>query len=275
MNIMNWHNNITQSSVAWRYAILLFVVLGTLVFMMTRQPFGQVLSYHDFADKRTLFGIPNFLDVVTNTAYLFVGLAGIRYCRDCAALSYRPAWITLFVGVALISAGSAYYHLNPTNETLVWDRLPMTVGFMGLFVALLAEYVDIRVGKYLFFPALIIGVFSVLYWGWVDDLRLYYWVQGIPLLIVPLLVFLFRPKYSHQAMLLIALGFYVLAKIAEIYDREVYEFSQNYLSGHSLKHLLSAAGILAIVSMLKRRSLLREPTAIDHPNSRSLGTFSG
>ena len=86
------HNNIAQSNPAWRYGVLLIVALGTLVFMLPRQPSGQVLSCHDFADKRAL-------------------------------------------------------------------------------------------------------------------------------LIVPLLVILFRPKYSHQAMLLVALGFYVIAKITEINDQ--------------------------------------------------------
>jgi hypothetical protein len=110
----------------WRHAILMFVVLGSLAFMMSQAPFGQVLSYHDFADKRAFLGIPNFLDVMTNIPYLLVGLAGIKYTRESESLSFRPAWLTMFVGVALVSAGSGYYHWNPNNDTLVWDRLPMT-----------------------------------------------------------------------------------------------------------------------------------------------------
>lgn len=267
---MKFKTHISRSDNAWRYAVLLFVVLGALVFMMTRQPFGQDLAYHNFADKRAFFGIPNFFDVVTNLPYLIVGLAGIKYCPDKYSLSYRPAWFTLFVGVAMVSAGSAYYHLNPTNETLVWDRLPMTIGFMGLFVALLSEYVDVRVGKYLLLPALLVGFFSVLYWHWVDDLRLYFWVQGMPLLVVPFLVVLFRPKYSHQAMLLSALGFYILAKIAEIFDREIFEVSQNFVSGHSLKHLLSALGVLAVMSMLKKRTPVQESSMAPSPGSEEL-----
>jgi hypothetical protein len=250
---MNRQDTLTESSTSWRYAVLLSAVLGTLVFVMTRTPIGQPLSYHDFADKRPLMGIPNFLDVTTNIAYVAVGIVGIKICRECAAPGYRPAWLALFIGVALIGAGSAYYHLDPTNETLVWDRLPMTIGFMGLFTALLADYIDVRIGRYLLLPALLAGAFSVLYWSRYDDLRLYLWVQGMPLLIVPLLVLLFRPKYSQQAKLLVALGFYVLAKIAEMYDQEIYELTWNTISGHSVKHLLSAGGILVIASMLKHR----------------------
>ncbi|MDJ0958081.1 MAG: ceramidase domain-containing protein [Arenicellales bacterium] len=267
---MELQTNTHYPNNTWRYSILLAVVLGTLAFMMTRQPFGQDLAYHDFADKRTFFGVPNFFDVITNVPYLLVGLAGIRYCPKNYSLSFRPAWFILFIGVAMVGAGSAYYHLNPTNETLVWDRLPMTIGFMGLFVALLSEYVDVRLGRYLLLPALLIGFFSVLYWHWVDDLRLYFWVQGMPLLVVPLLVVLFKPKYSHQAMLLIALVFYVFAKVTEIFDREIFDVSQNFISGHSLKHLLSAFGILAVVSMLKKRTPLQESSTTRSPNSEEL-----
>lgn len=45
------------------------------------------------------------------------------------------ALAVLFAGVLLTSAGSTWYHLAPTNDSLVWDRLPMTLGFMGLFAA--------------------------------------------------------------------------------------------------------------------------------------------
>lgn len=255
--------NVNQPNTAWRYAVLLTVMLGTLVLMMTIEPIEQVLSYHDFADKRAFLGVPNFLDVTTNSAYLIVGVLGIWSCFRSAAPGYRVGWLTLFAGVSLIGFGSAYYHLNPNNATLVWDRLPMTIGFMGLFVALLAEYINTRAGKFLMLPALAVGIFSVLYWAWYDDLRLYLWVQGMPLLIVPLLVLLFRPKYSHQSMLLVALGFYVLAKVAEIYDWEVYDMSKTTLSGHSLKHLASALGILVLASMLNRRRALNDSTPVD------------
>lgn len=271
---MTGHVNFSRPGIAWRYAVLLTVVLGTLVFMMTWQPFGQVLSYHDFADKRAFLGIPNFLDVATNVGYLAVGIVGILSCYRSAAPGYRTGWLTLFTGVSFIGVGSGYYHLNPTNATLVWDRLPMTIGFMGLFVALLAEYIDLRAGKILLIPALAIGIFSVLYWGWRDDLRLYYWVQGMPLLIVPLLVILFRPHYSQQVKLIVALGFYVLAKITELYDREVFELTGVLLSGHSLKHLLSAVGILALASMIAGRRSLTTPSANDRKESGRLGTQS-
>jgi hypothetical protein len=168
-------------------------------------------------------------------------------------MTYRPAWITFFAGVAIISAGSAWYHLDPNNDTLVWDRLPMTIGFMGLLAALLAEYVSARLGGFLLLPAILAGLSSVIYWHRFDDLRFYVWIQFVPLLIVPVLMALFRPRYSHQWMLLVALACYMLAKLLEAYDREVFTYTQSLFSGHTLKHLLAALGCYSVLMMLKMR----------------------
>ena len=128
----------------WRYAVLGALTLGTLAWVLRLPPIPQDPGYHVFADTRSVAGIPNFLDVVSNAAFLCVGVFGFLFCLRNEPGAARPAWLVFFAGVALVSVGSAWYHWDPANATLVWDRLPMTVGFMGLFVALLAEYVTIR-----------------------------------------------------------------------------------------------------------------------------------
>ena len=240
----------------WRQALLVLAVVGSLASVLSLPPFGQDPNYHDFSDGRAYLGIPNFLNVISNLPFLLIGIAGAMFCLKNIPGSVRHAWIVLFAGVALVSVGSGVYHWMPGNETLVWDRLPMTVGFMGLFAALLGEYVSDRLEKFLLAPAVLLGVGSVLYWYWSDDLRLYVWIQLIPLLTIPVVMVLFREKYSHQWLLLAALGWYALAKASEIYDREVFLFTDGLISGHSLKHLLAAMGCLAILWMLMRRKPL-------------------
>ena len=64
---------------------------------------------------------------------------------------------------------------------------------------------------------------------------------------------LFKGKYTLQKYLIFALTFYLLAKITEIYDKEIFSINYEQLSGHSLKHLLASIGPLYIYFMLKKR----------------------
>jgi len=131
----------------------------------------------------------------------------------------------------------------------------MTIGFMGLFVALLGEYIDERL-RILLLPAILIGLSSVLYWYLFDDLRFYIWVQLIPLLTIPIIMALFPARYSHQSLLLAALSLYVLAKVSEYFDAQIFKGTDGFMSGHTIKHFLSALGCVFIVLMLHKRKLL-------------------
>lgn len=239
-------------SEAWRRGVVLLVVLGSLALMLSLEPIGQSTSFHRFADRRAMLGVPNFMDVSSNVAFLIVGLAGVAYLAR-RMVSLRAAWLTFFVGVAIVSAGSAYYHASPSNGTLVWDRLPMTIAFMGLLAAILGEYVSERLGRVLLVPAVLLGFLSVLYWHWFDDLRFYAWIQLVPLLLIPVLLVLFRPRHTHGWLLLVALALYGLAKISETYDSEVFASTRQLLSGHTLKHLIAALSCFAVLVMLSRR----------------------
>lgn len=236
-----------------RYLLLLLLIFGSLAGMLSLEPLAQSSGYHDFADKRPLLGIPHCVDVLSNLPFLLVGGKGWLWLRRARLGAAGAAWQVLFVGMVLVSVGSAFYHWHPDNDSLVWDRLPMTVGFMGLLIALLGEYVQPRLVGLLLLPALLLGLASVLYWHWFDDLRLYYWVQLIPLLSIPVLMLLFRSRYSHQWLLPVALGWYLLAKVAEANDLVIFQLSGELLSGHSLKHLLAAGGCYSLLLMLKTR----------------------
>jgi hypothetical protein len=248
----------------WRQLLLAIIVVGSLALMLSQPPFGQDPRYHDFADRRVFWGIPNFFDVISNLPFLLVGIAGVGFCLRNGFGARRPGWIVFFTGVALVSIGSAYYHWDPHNESLVWDRLPMTIGFMGLFAALWGEYVRQNIVRFLLVPAVLLGFCSVLYWHWFDDLRFYYWIQLIPLVMVPVVMVLFRSRYSHQWLLLVGLACYICAKVSEAHDREVFIFTQGLLSGHALKHLLAALGCFTIVGMLKIRTVLHGDPPASH-----------
>jgi len=239
----------------WREMIVGVLTFGSFLPLLFIAPIPQDPAYHQFADLKTVWGIPNFLNVVTSLPFLFVGLLGIISARTYQLTVAPWSWRFLFGGVALVGLGSAYYHWAPSHWTLVWDRLPMAVGFMALFVALLSENVHPKLDAFLLAPMCLLAIFSVVYWHYTDDLRLYIWVQVSPLLGILILFLLFRGRQTHQVYLMAALGLYILAKVAEVYDQSIYSMTQQNFSGHSLKHLLSAWAVFLIYRMLNRRSL--------------------
>ena len=237
------------------YLIVLLTVMA-LATVMALPLMAQDPMYHAFADRRGLFGITSFLNVVTNLAFLAVGIAGIFLCaRRPHGLGARQAWMASFIGVALVSLGSGYYHLAPDNGTLVWDRLPMSIVFMAVSVAVMSEYMNPRLEKSLLAPAIILGLASVIVWHYTGDLRLYVLVQFLPLLMLPAVVLLYHRPGQDSGYLLTAMGVYMLSKLAEYYDGAIFTLTGEIISGHSLKHLLAAAALFVVYRMLLRRAM--------------------
>jgi hypothetical protein len=238
-----------------REMVVGLLALGSFLPLLLMDPIPQDPAYHQFADRETVWGIPNFLNVVTSLAFVAVGLFGLISARIHPLTVAPRSWRILFGAVILVGFGSAYYHWAPGNWTLVWDRLPMAVGFMALFVALLSENVNPKLETFLLFPMCLLAVFSVVYWHFTDDLRFYIWVQVSPLLGILVLFLFFRGRYTHQAYLMAALGLYILAKVAEVEDQPIYSMTRQMFSGHSLKHLFSAWAVFLIYRMLNRRRI--------------------
>ena len=236
------------------YLFLAGIALGSLLLVFAQPPFGQDLGYHDFADQQVFLGIPNFSDVVSSLGFVIVGAVGVSLFRNYQSGAIRAAWWFFFVGVLLVGPGSAIYHLRPCNATLVFDRLPMSIAFMGLMMALLGEYLGVRFCRIFLVPALLLGLLSVLCWALFDDLRLYAWVQFFPLLALPLVAILSRRRLAGDGLLVVTLVCYILAKLAENFDHGIFGVTRGLVSGHTLKHLLAASAGLAVLLMLKRRT---------------------
>jgi Ceramidase len=226
--------------------VLLGLMSASLAGLLLLPPIPQDQSYHQFADQRAIFGIPNFWNVVSNLPFLAVGAAGLWRFRD------DPATIVLFLGIFLTGIGSSYYHWDPNDRTLFWDRLPMTLAFAAILALVVAERVNARAGAILLWPAIAIGLFSLLLWLWTDDLRLYFWVQFFPGLALLVLFLLCPPKYTGTYYWIIAAGLYALAKVFEFSDHVIFS-AGHLLSGHTLKHLTAAAACFAILRYFKTR----------------------
>jgi len=230
---------------------LCFIVLMIAVYLVT-DPVLQKTSYHLLADNRSWLLIPNFSDVISNIPFAIIGWLGLLFClsnRNDTSLS----WQIYFMGLILVAAGSSYYHWNPNNQTLVWDRLPMTICFMSLFVALLGEHISFQYEKIMLPASLLLGVFSVIYWQYTGDLRFYGLVQFGTLAAIPLILLLYRSKYTQRHYLIYGMVCYGLAKMMELNDSRIFELTSGLISGHTAKHLFAAAASYYIYLMLNKR----------------------
>ena len=240
-------------------AIATLAVLSLFGFFVAA-PIAQDDAYHRFADGRAWLGIPNFLNVVSNLPFAVVGLIALARLGSFPVRlgASRFAWVAFFAGVLLVALGSAYYHWAPTSETLVWDRLPMTLAFMGLTVALLTEWVS-PVARHILPFALVLGVMSVIVWTTTGDLRLYFGVQLMPMVVAAAALVLFRAPFTHTWHIGVAVMLYALAKIVEAADQSIYTATEGALSGHPLKHIFAAGATWWIYDMLRKRRA--RPTA--------------
>lgn len=255
--------------------ILLLLAGGAAAALYTRLPFPQDPGYHQFADQRTLWRVPRALNVLSNVAFLVVGWLGLGFLsrgpsRDpdapvrpgphTAFGSYRerPAYVLFFAGVFLTAFGSAYYHLAPSTSRLFFDRLPMSIAFMALFAAVIAERIDVYWSRVLLLPLVALGIASVVLWKISEDrgagdLRLYLFVQGFPMIALPVMMACFAPTYTRSLELLLVVLVYAGAKALEHFDRPVFEALGNQVSGHSLKHVVAAIACFLVLDMLKHR----------------------
>jgi len=229
----------------------------SLLVMLLLPPVHQNENYHRFADQRTLLGIPNFWNVVSNLAFVIAAVVGARALSSAEAFIQpweRTAYGLFLAGVALTALGSGYYHLRPNTTTLLWDRLPMTIVFMTLLATVIAERLSMSAGRLLLYPLLACGALSVAYWKLSGDLRWYGLVQFVPMLALPVLLLGFPPRYSHAGGLWGCLGLYMLAKIAELLDKPIGRIVAT--GGHPWKHFAGAAAIVCYaISVANRRPI--------------------
>lgn len=244
---------------------MLAAALAALIFLAP--PVAQPLSYHDFADRRTCFGLPNCLDTASNVFFVLAGAYGLRFLagatRRRAFIDVREVrpYAVFFFAVILIGCASAWYHLAPDNARLAWDRAAMALAFMAWFAALLAERVGVKAGLALLPPLVAAGLSAVLYWAWseargADDLRPWLLIQILPIVLVPMLLRLYPPRYSHGRDMLAVIGLYLLALLLDLGDRTVFALTGGFVGGHALKHAVAALAAWQVARHLRRR----EPT---------------
>lgn len=237
--------------------LLLFIGCVGITFV---PPVCQDLNYHLFADRNEYFFIPNFWNVVSNLPFLIIGGLGMLFVafksKGRIVEILQPNYFIFFLGIMLTGFGSSYYHWNPNNQTLVWDRLPMTISFMSIFSIIIGEYIGTKYVRILLVAFLSLGVGSVMYWSYTEfigcgDLRMYMVVQFFPMILIPIIMLFFKQGNYPAKYLWFVLLAYFVAKIFERFDFEIACFFP--ISGHSIKHVFAALAPMVFLMGLKNK----------------------
>lgn len=223
------------------------VILGVATAaLLLYGPIRQPPNYHNFADQRTRWAVPNAADVLSNVGFAVVASWGLfwlwRHRRREALRQSWPGYTCFFISLGATAVGSAFYHLAPDNARLVWDRLPIALASAGLLAAVYAEAIGDR-QRVLLSGLILVAVLSVAWWRLTDlrghgDLRPYLLVQGLPLILIPLWQAWADRPASERRALGTAILLYAAAKLFEAADHPVYAIT-TLVSGHTMKHVLA------------------------------------
>jgi len=234
----------------------LWVAAGATLLAMFVQRI-KVPDYNLFADQATCLSIPNFTNVASNLGFVVVGVWGLAWFwierRRLLGTRFRDRrelglYAGFFAAAILVGLGSAYYHYAPTNATLFWDRVPMTLAVAALTGAFLAERVDGTAGVVAGVALAVLLPATLVYWrisdaGGAENLWPY--VVGLygSLAVAVLVLVLFPSPYTHGGQALIAVAWYALAMpFDKVLDGWVYSLG-GILGGHAVKHLLAAVAM--------------------------------
>ncbi len=244
-------------------ALVLAGVLGLYALALAVfGPMRQDPAYHLFADLRTCLGlIPRAGDVLTNLAILAAAGYGLALRpRMNVTADERPAADLLIAGAFLTAVGSAYYHWDPRNSTLVWDRLPMMLAMPPILVLVLADRVNPAFARRALVPLTAFAVASVLWWmgserlGY-EDVRLYLMVRVLLAAAILLLIVFRRSRYTGSGWLVGALVGEAAMTTFERLDHPVFALTGGLASGHNLKHLTVGIALVCVFNWLVRRRL--------------------
>jgi hypothetical protein len=233
----------------------LIITTSIILLMLVHGPISQPLHYHDFADTRPLFGLPNALDVLSNLGFAFIGVWGLLRLwpsrRDTAIAAGWSGYRLFLFALILTAAGSAFYHLRPENVRLIWDRIPIALACVGLLSGVLGE-TAMRDNERFIGLLIAVALSSVAWWHVTGDLRPYLLIQALPLVLIPLWQYTYRAPEAERMAFGIAIALYVAAKAAELFDHEILA-ALGFISGHTIKHLLATAAAATITSRLLQK----------------------
>jgi hypothetical protein len=244
-------------------------LLGALAVALLVAAFGPAVAqaphYHAFADQRAWGWLPFAMDVLSNVPFALAGAWGWWALRRLPsgeqALAHKPLAALFFAGLVLTAMCSGFYHWCPDNAGLAVDRLGMVLAFAGLLGLAAADRVSPRAAWWVAGTVLLLGPVTVAVWASSGNLLPWVVLQGGGMVLVLLLAVCKPVSGAWGVPLGWVIAAYALAKVLELEDHLVFEWTRGAVSGHSLKHAVAALAawpvIAAVHNARNRRSMRR------------------
>lgn len=242
---------------SWRSILFGLLLVIALIALAIFLPTEDRAAYFEFVDQRSLLGVPNFLDVTSNFAFLIAGLFGLGiWWQNQKSEFAQKTYFQIILALSIIwtAFGSTYFHLAPGLQTVYWDRLPMVFAFGCIVGWLVADKIHFRSGVLIAAFLIISGSICLTLWKFgLLNLKLYYLLQYGGLVAALLMCAFFPKGHFQNSKFIMAFLIYILAKIAETYDRAVFD-TLGVISGHTLKHLIAAYAIWVLLMLKPKKS---------------------
>lgn len=232
-------------------------------------------AFHQYADARSLLGIPHTGDVLSNLPFALVGVFGLLLLSRVTALP-RVIVGGFFASVLAIGLGSGAYHAAPGDATLALDWLPIVLSLAFLVSLLIADRIDRRAGLFAAVVLPLAAAGSVLHW-WLGggtsggDMRWYGFLQVLFIVTVPLILVLY-PRSARRGVLdgrflMLALGSFIAARLVNRFDATILDVVG--LSGHTLKHLAAGLATFFVYRAVRGAAVAADAAAaeVDEPLS--------
>jgi hypothetical protein len=223
---------------------------------------AQHAHYHAFADQRAWWHVPFTMDVLSNVPFAVGGIWGLialQRVQPAAPMNAQRCLAALFFGgLILTSICSGLYHWQPDNAGLVVDRLGMVVAFAGLLGLAAAERVSARAGWVVAGTVLLLGPLTVGVWANTGNLLPWAVLQGGGMLLIVAFALCKPASGAWGIRLSVVIAVYTLAKVLELGDHMVFEWTHGLISGHSLKHAVAALAAWPVIAVMHNHASIRQ-----------------
>ena len=243
----------------------LFLFLGLVILLIgclfSLPSIPLTIQHHQFASQVSYWGIPAFTLIFSSLCLVSVGVFGlIKHTRYTLNTDLITGLITFLIALILSGIGSAIYHWNPQDQTILFKQIPISILCMGLSFSLLVSQSKLASWGWFYGLMMAYAILSPIYGIYAHQVQIYYATQFFPIALMILLIARIWSS-SYTTSLIYGVIFLVLGKGAEISDHEIYQWTTQWVDGQMCANLLYALGYFKafqFFSQMRPRELLVE-----------------